>query len=552
MSLHNISGLCRVLTVIPVYPALILWLTGDFKHFFSQGMIQLIYLTTIYQPRMMESLNFVSSSSLAQSLIYASSAALLYSVIILYFICTSLENAYERVYLGEKAKDEFDRQKTFLLGFSHELRNLLNSLNGNVKLASLEENTAKTKEFLNNATLCGELLLHLVNNILDTGKAEIGDLEVNPVPTNIYDTVEKAWHICSEIIKKKDLRGTLKISRNVPTTLKIDHYRLVQVFLNLVGNAVKFTEGGSIDIAVECLGRFDTVEEECFEPYPFDTKDEFNEGLFEKNQRMSIFDKKSILLTMNNKKVDQLLIDPHLQVKQGVLKITVSDTGCGMTEQGIERLFQKFSQVNSDISKRKLGTGLGLFITKQICEKMAGTIKAYSKEDKGSCFTVCIPVESVITNALQISARKDIKNVNRQTRKLQAIVVDDDRLSSQIMKYFLNKLHVDVLGVEENGQKGYKKFLEHSQTSHGSCIITMDLEMPILDGKRAAELIREYERENRLEPCLLIVISGNCGKSEIAECLNVNGKIRADAFLKKPASIDDLAKVISTRYGESL
>ena len=542
-------GIHRVWIMAPLYPTFIFWFTGSLRHFLLQAAIQFIYLNNIYQPVMRTSINVLQPEALLQSLLSNSNRMLVFNIIVIYSIQDHLRKAHITVYKAEKAKVEFEGQKTFLLGFSHELRNLLNSLMGNVKLASLEQLNDKSKEFLQNANLCGELLLHLVNNILDTGKSEIGDLEVNPIATSIHEPLEKIWRICSEIIKRKGLNGTLRIKKNVPMTMKIDHYRLTQVVLNLVGNAVKFTDSGSIDITIEWMNKYRDVNEGCFEPFPFNGQNEFSEGIIEKQRCFSILDTDYLCFDLSKRRINLSSLSQNVSSRHGVLKIIVSDTGSGMSPQGLDRLFQKFAQVNTDSSKRKLGTGLGLFITRQICEKMDGQIRAFSRENYGSCFIVCIPVETVVVKSPLHIQERALTSETQSFQDLKAMVIDDEQFSSMILKTYLVKLGINVIDIAKNGFEGFKKYSEYAKGNNEPQIITMDLEMPVMDGKKAAELIRDFESKLKMKPCLLIIISGNCSESEISECMDPDGKIRADVFLKKPANIEDLLHVILEKFG---
>jgi len=332
--------------------------------------------------------------------------------------------------------------------------------------------------------------------------------------------------------------------------LKIDHYRLTQIFLNIVGNAVKFTETGSIDITVEWIDNADQVKEEHFEPYPYDEGD-LSEGTFEKNQQCSALNANFMTVNSTCIKVHPAKIIRNQTSHKGILKIVITDTGSGIGKEDLEKLFQKFVQVTSDHSKRKLGTGLGLFITKEVCEKMDGRIKVYSKEGKGSCFILCLPVLPLAISQQDKIHRdlclRDMRNHKEATDfNFKALVVDDEQLSQNILTVFLNKLKCEVVETAANGQEAVAKYIKHSSSGSGLVnIVTMDLTMPVMDGKQASEKIREYETSRKFEPCILIIISGNCSESEMTECLNPKGKIRANAFLKKPATLEELFKIIS-------
>jgi len=277
---------------------------------------------------------------------------------------------------------------------------------GNVKLCLLQNPSEKLKDLLINAEVCAELLLHSVNNILDTAKAEIGELEINPVPTRIYDTLERIWSICSELIKRKNLRGRIKIQKDIPQIVELDHYRITQIFLNLVGNAVKYTDSGEIDITVEWLHEQE-MNAKCFEPIPYNEANDQDEGIFEKAQAMSILDSNFVFLSFFRKKIDRNLLVNKTNGK-GILKISVADTGCGIIKEDIEKLFHMFTQGTIDPSKKKLGTGLGLFITKELCHRMEGEVKAFSRRGVGSAFIFCIPVHSIIEKrAFFLQFRRD-------------------------------------------------------------------------------------------------------------------------------------------------
>lgn len=538
----GIEGLNTAWLSVFTFPTFVVLATGSLSHYLIHCLFQVFYINSFYDKLMIQHLEFATPQNFVKTMIYASNQAMVLNALFVGAITCFLHQAHQRISIVERKKDESERQKTFLLGFSHELRNLINSLMGNVKLITLENPPPRIKDLMLNAEVCGELLLHLINNILDTGKVEIGDLEINPTPSRVYDILEKVWGVCSELIKRKNIRGKMKISKNIPSWLKLDHYRLTQIFFNLVGNAIKFTERGSIDITVEWIENTDGVSDKCFEPLPFNDENDQEEGIFEKSQALSVLNESLHCLNFTQRKVRRSNSSKGVKTKRGVLKLIVTDTGCGISKEDTEKLFQKFTQVTSDVSKRNLGTGLGLFITKELCTRMGGEVKVFSKKDKGSSFICCIPVDPVEENtpALDIET---IKNLII-SKNLKAMVVDDVQFSHAILEDFFNKLGVNVTEIAENGLEAYQKFRDHKSKQSDIHIVTMDLSMPIMDGKEAARKIREFEKNQGLEPCLLIIVSGNCAESEIRECLDVDGEIRADAFLKKPATIEELLRVI--------
>ena len=521
---------------------------GNFPHFIIQALFQLVFITTILQDKMEEALIFMSPQEYMQALKGTILALLANTCIIIVPIQYVQSQAYRRILGDETKKQELEKQKIFLLSFSHELRNLINSLTGNIKIASLEKNLPKRiKELLLTSEVCGELLLHLVNNILDTGKVEINELEIDVKPTKIYDAFERAWGLCSELIQRKGLRGKMTIQNNIPKTLLIDHYRLTQIVLNLVGNALKFTEAGSINMTVEWRSDCQDVTEECFQPYPFNEDDDQDEGLFEKTRDFRVFENSSLVLDTNNRKINKDRIKPHRIASRGILKVIISDTGCGMSKEESAQLFQKFTQVTSDVSKKKLGTGLGLFISRQLCQKMNGIIRVFSTKDKGSCFIFNLPINP-LPNTSEVCLSPDDFRSKVVAKQLKAMVVDDIPFNNLVLSNYFEKLGVEVIRVATTGVEAYEGYMEHTRLGNRPHIVAMDLDMPVMDGKQASRKIREFEAERGLSECFLMIVSGNCSQSEINECLDAERQIKANTFIKKPAQIEELMRIIEHRF----
>jgi len=213
----------------------------------------------------------------------------------------------------------------------------------------------KAKQMIEVAKICGEILLHGINNVLETGKREMGKLEVNPVPTQIYELLQKTWGIYGEILRQKKLEGNLKIDQAIPHLLKIDAHKVNQVLLNLIGNSIKFTEKGSISVACQ-WPKTGEVNDGCFEPIPYDEEEE---GVFEKDENLlrmktsKCLKPKSNVLVLKDRKDENLNVgmarkptDDIQEETQGVLKIIVKDTGSGMKKEALEKLFQKFQRIS--------------------------------------------------------------------------------------------------------------------------------------------------------------------------------------------------------------
>lgn len=279
-----------------------------------------------------------------------------------------------------------EKQTTYLMGSSHEMRNSVNNIIGNINMSLLDEDRFKIKEYLKNAKVCGDLLLHLVNNILDTGKMSKGELEVNMRSLPIYSTLSDIWRVCSVLISKKGLGGMMYISKQVPEHVETDAYRLTQIIFNLVSNALKFTSQGSINITVDWISKSE-LNDSAFGPHPFD-----EDGIYDRELHTKRLDLN--YLPVSSMKVGSIseLSNNENTERKGILKISVHDTGCGMTMDKLDKLFKRFSQVSDSQIQREAGTGLGLYITRELCHIMGGEVRAFSKAGAGTCFVTCLPV----------------------------------------------------------------------------------------------------------------------------------------------------------------
>jgi len=436
----------------------------------------------------------------------------------------------------DEKKEVIFQQKKFLHNFSHEFRNPLNSIIGNIHLSLMEELPCHIRENLKSAKVCGELLLLLINNIIDRGKLEVGDLEVNPCPTRVDHFLKNVSGIFSFLIKQKKLQGVLRIHKKIPRSLNIDTFRVSQILLNMVDNSVKFTEKGKIRINLEWIENKEV--DDCFGPHPYNDD---TEGHFEKNEAFKRLDTQHIDIDLGENYNTRPFTKGNLfeeKIGKGVLKITVIDTGCGIQDTHKNEL----NSDEYDSSPRSM-TRLGLLVTKELLRKMDGKIKGYSKPNVGSCFIVCIPTYSLGTIPRTQSAPE------LQSTNISSLVVDDSPFNVIFLSQYLAKADVTVSETASNGLEAFSKFVKKHQQGRPFQIVTMDLDMPIMDGLTACKNIRKYEKENNLSPCLLIIISGNSADSMIKQCLDSQGDVQADYFLTKPFSYDQLHNIIKTHFG---
>jgi len=374
-----------------ILPTSVLLRTGDSRLNFLGGLVQIYLCMTKFKEKLLVLIIEENPEVFVSKLVKATSFFLFLMLLLTITLVRTLNKRTVELSRAKYAlENALEQQKTFIFSFSHELRNPINSLLGNLQLVLQSESLSiKAAEMIKTAKTCSEILLHGINNVLDVGKHEIGKLEVNPVSTRLHELFQKTWSIYSELLRQKRLKSQLRIEKDLPTMIKIDSHKLNQIMLNLIGNAIKFTEKGSVTATVKWL-KFKEINEKCFQPVPYD---DTGEGLFEKEENLSTMNT-SRLSIAENKFLSgsdggrQIIDDPNYQEEktQGILKIIVKDTGSGMKKEALENLFQKFSQVSENASHRQIGTGLGLFITREICLAMKGEIRAYSKFGQGTTF----------------------------------------------------------------------------------------------------------------------------------------------------------------------
>ncbi len=269
-------------------------------------------------------------------------------------------------------------KQQFLSNMSHEIRTPMNSIIGFTKVMLKTPLTAKQKEYLTAIKMSGEVLTVLVNDILDLAKVDAGKMIFEQKPFKMDASISAMIHLFEPKIQEKNLQLIKNYDPDIPKVLVGDPVRLHQILINLVSNAVKFTNQGKITVGVRLLN---SHEDKVF------------------------------------------------------LEFTVIDTGIGIAEDKIEFIFQNFQQATSNTSRLYGGTGLGLAIAKQLAEQQGGTISVKSKIDKGTTFSVVLPFKKTRGNVESVTESKepDIK-----LKGLTVLVVEDIALNQLLMKTLLD------------------------------------------------------------------------------------------------------------------
>jgi signal transduction histidine kinase/ActR/RegA family two-component response regulator len=385
----------------------------------------------------------------------------------------------------EDANAAYKTQAEFLANMSHEIRTPINGILGMVQLTLMADDLqADYRDNLITAENCADNLLRLINDILDISKLEAGKYKIKEENTDIKSAIEETVAAHVPQATNKGIGLDLSFGNNIPKMVRADGQRIQQVLNCLLSNAVKFTSDGGVRVKIAAID------------------------------------------------------DKEDMIK---LRIAVADTGIGISDANMSKLFIRFSQVDSSDTRKYGGSGLGLVISKQIIELMNGTISVQSKEGIGSTFIAEIPLKVVKAADIPVVEEDDDKDPavysinNANGKNARILVAEDEPVNQQVIGKLLGMAGFSY-DIAENGEKAVELYKEKTYDA-----ALFDVQMPVMDGIAATQEIRKIEQEKRKKHLPIIAVTARAMFGDKERIM----KNQLDDYIAKPYNLNTVVETLN-------
>ena len=395
----------------------------------------------------------------------------------------------ERLTVSIEEARAADRAKSsFLANMSHEIRTPMNGVIGFTELALAEESNPDQQRRLQMIADSGNAMLRLLNDLLDFAKIEAKQMAIISEPTDLRHTLRSCQRLMEPVAKGRDISLMLDIDTALPSRVLVDKMRLRQIVLNLLGNALKFTEDGEVALLarVECR-------------------------------------------QFGNE--DRLLIE-------------VQDTGIGIPADRLQSIFGKFTQADDTTARKYGGTGLGLSISAELAQLMGGELTAKSKPGKGSIFTLALPLQIASTSeAAPVSVFA--ADFCGSARRLRILVAEDNPINQELTIAMVDKAGHDH-DLVSDGIEAVDAVLAADKAGHPYDLVLMDMQMPRMDGLHATREIRGSGIGPERLP--ILAVTANAYADDIQQCISAG----MQAHLAKPLRLNELCSAIGQWSGKTV